>query len=148
MGARGPVNLHIVRGDGKKDSAVARLAPKSPAKPVGLPPEVDELWDELVPVLSDAGLLSEADGLTLEMALRHFVVARAASDVLIESGVVVEDKRHGSQEAKSPRAQVFKDNSAAFLEFAKQLGLSFVARARVTMKEPDNGESNPFAASR
>lgn len=148
MGARGPLKLAPV-GENQidKTSAAAMVAPQQPDKPTGLPIEVSELWDEIVPVLAEAGLLSEADSMTVEMALRHFSLARRVSNELIEQGVVVEDKRHGGQEAKSPKAQILKDNSSAFLEYAKQLGLSFAARSR--MRGDGHGseeeEDNPFA---
>lgn len=147
MGARGRLKLAPV-GESPSGEATAQslVAPKEPDKPNGLPLEIDALWDEVVPVLSEAGLLSEADGMTLEMALRHFSVARKASNEMIEAGVVTEDKRHGGQEAKSPRAQIFKDNSSMFLEYAKQLGLSFAARSRINVGGDANGgkEGNPF----
>ena len=96
MGARGPLKLAPV-GENQVDrsSAAAMVAPQQPDKPTGLPIEVSELWDEIVPVLAEAGLLSEADSMTVEMALRHFSLARRVSNELIEQGVVVEDKRHG-----------------------------------------------------
>jgi P27 family predicted phage terminase small subunit len=148
MGSRGPLKLAPV-GEVVVDggSAASLVAPKEPDKPAGLPLEISELWDEIVPVLAEAGLLSEADGMTLEMALRHFSMARKASNELLEAGIVIEDKRHGGQEAKSPKAQIFKDNSAAFLEYAKQLGLSFASRSRISVEggRDDGKEGNPFA---
>ncbi len=148
MGARGPLKLAPV-GENQVDkaSAAAMVAPQQPDKPTGLPIEVSELWDEIVPVLAEAGLLSEADSMTVEMALRHFSLARRVSNELIEQGVVVEDKRHGGQEAKSPKAQILKDNSSAFLEYAKQLGLSFAARSRMRGdgRGSEEEEDNPFA---
>jgi P27 family predicted phage terminase small subunit len=145
MGARGPLRLVQPDDSSGRESAAQRVRPEPPEKPAGLPLEVDELWDEIVPTLNDAGLLSRADGMTVELALRHFVVARRASNNLIEKGAVVEDKHNGGDLKKSPEAQIWRDNSAAFLEFAKQLGLSFASRARVTMpKEADDGE-NPFS---
>ena len=148
MGARGPLKLAPV-GENQVDrsSAAAMVPPQQPDKPTGLPIEVSELWDEIVPVLAEAGLLSEADSMTVEMALRHFSLARRVSNELIEQGVVVEDKRHGGQEAKSPKAQILKDNSSAFLEYAKQLGLSFAARSRMRGDErgSQEEEDNPFA---
>lgn len=145
MGSRGPMKLRVVQTTGCDDgTAGSRISADPPEMPSGLPLDVQELWEEIVPILADAGLLSRADGMTVEMALRHFVIARAASNSLIEGGIVVEDKRHGGQEAKSPRAQVFKDNSAAFVEYAKQLGLSFASRARVTMPKEADDDDNIF----
>jgi P27 family predicted phage terminase small subunit len=147
MGARGPLRLVQPDGGSGGETAAQRVTPEPPEKPAGLPLEVDELWDEVVPVLADAGLLSRADGMTLELALRHFVIARKVSNELIEKDVIVEDKHNGGDVKKHPGAQVWKDNSAAFLEFAKQLGLSFAARARVTMPKEADDAGNPFSLS-
>lgn len=148
MGARGRLKLAPI-GESQIDetTAAAMVAPETPEKPTGLPLDVAELWDEIVPVLAEAGLLCEADSMTIEMALRHFSLARRASNELIEQGIVVEDRRHGGQAAKSPKAQILKDNSAAFLEYAKQLGLSFAARSRMKGdgRDSKDEQGNPFA---
>jgi phage terminase small subunit len=52
------------------------------------------------------------------------------------------------RDMKNPASQVFRDHSTAFLEFAKQLGLSFVSRARVTMSKGESDDGNPFAKGR
>ena len=147
MGARGPMKLHLVTETGEDDgTAASRVKAEPPEKPSGLPLEVDELWDELVDPLTEAGLLAACDGPTIEMALRHFAVARKASNKVIEEGSTVADTVHGGVK-KSPDAQIFKDNSAAFLEYAKQLGLSFASRARVNLpKDGDDGD-NIFGVS-
>jgi P27 family predicted phage terminase small subunit len=138
------MKLHLVQTTGKDDGTANTRAPAEPPdKPFGLPDDVDMLWDEIVPELTAARLISKVDGMTVELALRHFVMAREASTHLILDGAVVEDTAHGGTK-KSPEAQIFKDNSTAFLEYAKQLGLSFASRVRVTMpKGADDGE-NPF----
>jgi phage terminase small subunit len=59
----------------------------------------------------------------------------------------VKDKAH-ERMAKNPASQVFRDHSTAFLEYAKQLGLSFASRARLPGKdEPERDDGNPFASA-
>jgi P27 family predicted phage terminase small subunit len=135
--------LHLVPTPDSPAAARLAVVPDPPEKPLGLPLAVSELWDEIVPALAGAGLVTAADGLTVELALRHFVIARTASNSLIEDGLTVKDAHHGGVK-KNPAGQLFRDNSAAFLDYAKQLGLSFAARARITM--PDTTiETNPFS---
>lgn len=142
MGSRGPMKLRLVSDTGKDDgTAQSRIPVQPPAKPMALPLEVDELWDEIVGPLAEAGLISSVDGMTVELALRHFAIARKASNRLIEGGTTVPDTAHGGVK-KNPEAQVYKDNSAAFLEYAKQLGLSFASRSRIDMpKGADDGDN-------
>jgi phage terminase small subunit len=154
VGERGPLKLpkHLRPvGDTEKAGTLAETTkPQAPDRPFGFPEddaELAALWDELVPVLDEAGILARCDGPTVELALRHFLAARRASDAMFRQDVVVEDPAHGGVK-KNPAGAEFRSQSALFLEFAKQMGMSFVARARVPAKEPDGGgQENPFAAS-
>lgn len=155
MGARGPVSelklppkLRLVT-DKTPDtsSAQSMVRPSAPEMPAGLPENLRDLWSKLVSELDDAGLISSVDGPTLELALRHYAAAVAASEELLSGGATEFDHKN-QRTMKNPASQVFRDHSTAFLEFAKQLGLSFAARARTTVtKEADDGTSNPFAVN-
>lgn len=156
MGIRGPLkipaHLQVVRpGTPGGPAAAPKSAAESvrlsaPTKPDGMPAAVAAAWDEIVPTLDDAGMLSPIDGATLELALRHFIQARMASDELLDAGsVVIHDEKNG-RDAKHPASQIMRDHSAEFLKYAAQLGLSFAARARVTLPDnTDKDSSNPFA---
>lgn len=155
MGSRGPVSekklppkLRLVT-DKTPDSSSAnsKIRPTAPERPEDLPDNLVELWDHLVGELDHAGLISSVDGPTLELALRHYAAAVQASDYLRAEGVAMYDEKN-ERMMKNPASQVFRDHSTAFLEFAKQLGLSFTARARtVVTKEADDASRNPFAAN-
>lgn len=155
MGTRGPVSqlklppkLRIV-SDKTPDqtSAQSKVRPSAPEMPANLPESLQGLWTQLVDELDDAGLISSVDGPTLELALRHYAAAVAASDELLDGGATAYDEKN-ERTMKNPASQVFRDHSTAFLEFAKQLGLSFTARARTTVaKEADDGAGNPFAVN-
>lgn len=154
MGSRGPLkiprHLNPVQSAPPAGTLAERVRPQAPDRPFGFPADDAELcalWDELVPVLDQAGVLAACDGPTIEMALRHFLAARRASDAMFRGDVVVEDPNHGGVK-KNPAGAEFRSQSALFLEFAKQMGMSFVSRARVSTKEPEGGAAdNPFAAS-
>lgn len=151
MGTRGPVaqlklpaHLRAVPSseeDQAPESAAAALPPLAPDKPKGLPRKVSQAWDLIVPELAAAGLVSKADALTLELALRHYAIAVKASNSLERSPVTIEDRKNG-RKAKNPASQVMRDHSTAFLEFAKQLGMSFAARTRLPMPEGSDGDDD------
>jgi P27 family predicted phage terminase small subunit len=124
----------------------SKMSATRPAKPADLPDEISTMWDMLVDSLDEAGLLASVDGLAIELALRHYVAAVKASDDLLTGGSTTYDQKN-ERDMKNPASQVFRDHSTAFLEFAKQLGLSFVARARVNTDKGDaDGDArNPFA---
>ncbi|HJQ00091.1 MAG TPA: P27 family phage terminase small subunit [Jatrophihabitans sp.] len=151
MGERGalklPAHLRPV-GDDEVAGTVAETAPKeAPVKPdeVADNSALNELWDRIVPELDRAGMISPADGPTLELALRHFLLARVAADQ-IDGDVTVADKGHGGVK-KHPAEAVFRAESDMFLRYAAQLGMTFLARARTpAAKGREGGESNPFAA--
>lgn len=156
MGARGPLRIpsHLqlvqpgVPGGPASipKSAADRVSLSAPVKPDDLPDSVSLMWDAIVPTLNDAGMLSPIDGATLELALRHFVQARMASDELLAAdSVVIRDEKNG-RDAKHPASQIMRDHSAEFLKYATQLGLSFAARARIALpNDPPGDTGNPFA---
>ena len=151
MGARGILKLPnhlqpVPSKDAKPESVADTVRPVMPVKPDDLPGKVSELWDQIGAALDDNGLIAACDGPTLELALRHYVAAVAAADDLAETPRLYDDKNQ--RPMKNPSSQVFRDHSTAFLEYAKQLGMSFAARARMPAKEPEGGgEENPFAAT-
>lgn len=153
MGERGVLKLpsHLKAVDGGQSDAPATLAdatkPVAPEKPIGLPDPVSAAWDLIVPALDEVGVLARCDGPALELALRHYVAAVAASNDVISDPRLYDDKN--DRPMKNPSSQVFRDHSTAFLEYAKQLGLTFVSRARAPRPEGAGGDgsaSNPFAA--
>ncbi|MDT0270573.1 phage terminase small subunit P27 family [Streptomyces sp. DSM 44915] len=140
---------HLKSVDGGQSTAGPTLAdaakPAAPEKPASLPAAVSEAWDVIVPALDEVGVLARCDGPALELALRHYVTAVAASDDVVAEPRLWDEKN--GRPMKNPSSQVFRDHSTAFLEYAKQLGLTFVSRARAP--KPDEGAGgadNPFAA--
>lgn len=153
MGVRGPLKLpaHLRPvTDPRTAGSAAEVVPKdAPLKPPAVinNEALSGLWDEIVPQLAEVGLVARSDGPAIELALRHFLLARRASD---EVGTLVSVRATVEQGGakKAPAEAVFRLESAAFLEYAKQLGMTFVARARTpAAKGREDGNANPFAAS-
>jgi len=143
-----PASVQAVRpGEQREETMHSKLRPTRPEMPADLPQNLHGLWEKLVGELDDAGLIAAVDGPTLELALRHYAAAVQASDELIDGTATMHDDKN-DRWMKNPASQVFRDHSTAFLEFAKQLGLSFTARARTTVaKEADDAGRNPFAVN-
>lgn len=153
MGARGPLkipkHLQAVPSDPSVTASTVaeRVDASAPVRPPGFPEDDEEitaLWDAIVPELDRAGLLTRADGPTVELAIRHFLAARKAGDALQAGDVVIGDPAHGGTQKKNPAGAEMRSQSQLFLEYAKQLGMSFAARARMPAKD-EATEANPFA---
>lgn len=152
MGERGPLKLpkHLrpVTAGMDPDTLADEARPAAPDRPDSLPAVLAEVWDQIVPELDAAGLLTRCDGPTVELALRHYLAAQAGSDRLLTEGPNVYDDKN-ERWMKNPASQVFRDHSTAYLEYAKQLGMSFAARARIPAAKDtsDGDQGNPFATT-
>lgn len=149
MGARGSLKIaaHLKAvPDAIAGTAAAQVAAVAPVMPqaVADSEELRALWEQIVPSLDEAGLIAAADGPAVEMALRHYRAARAASDDLAAGSSTTYDAKN-QRDMKNPAEVVFRSESMAFLEYAKQLGMTFVSRARTpAAKGADDDGGNPF----
>ena len=149
MGARGTLKIasHLTAvSDATKGTAATDVPALAPNKPAAVKANevLSELWDQVVPELDRAGLITVSDGPSVELALRHFVLARQASES-IGADVAVADHGHGGVK-KNPAEAVFRAESEMFLKYAQQLGMTFVSRARTpAAKGADDDGGNPFA---
>lgn len=148
MGARGTLKIasHLTSvPDATKGTAATEVPALAPTKPQAVADNeaLSALWDQIVPELDRAGLVTVSDGPSVEMALRHFLVARLAADSIGER-VEVEDSNHGGTK-KSPAEAVFRAESEMFLKYAQQLGMTFVSRARTPAAKGADDGGNPFA---
>ncbi len=154
VGERGKLKLpaHLAAvPDLESPDTAAEIAPKvAPLKPaaVGDYEALSELWDLVVPQLDATGLVSPADGPAIELALRHFLIARVAADELTkgdEPSVTMTDR--DGDVRKHPSEAVFRAESEMFLKYANALGMTFVSRARTpAARGGDDGEGNPFSS--
>lgn len=154
MGARGPLPaglklgaapaLSVVGPDDVPETAASALKPIRPKKPTGLPKAASTMWDQIVEDLDDAGLISRCDGAALELAVLHYAAAIKAGHAFMRTPVTQQDRKN-DRSMKNPSSQVFRDHSTAFLEYAKQLGLTILSRARVPVGQGEGGsDGNPF----
>lgn len=158
MGARGPLRLvtasvtteEALQGSAQMDVPASARRIYKPAR-VRESESLSSLWDEIVPGLEAAGLLTSADVAVIEMALRHFRAAIAIDEDWFASKyeAVVEDTTNtGVSTKKNPTETAYKSQSAMFLEYCKQLGMTFQSRARTQGRDSDgSSDSNPFLPS-
>lgn len=121
--------------------------------PAWLSAEAKVLWADVVPALEDAlppDSLSTLDAMALALMVEHFVIARLARETL-GSTVLEEDRVHGGQLRKSPASQLMRDHSKAFVELAREYGLTAKSRAaldvdRLGRAVPDQDDDDDLFA--
>lgn len=152
MGDRGalklPRHLNPITAGSGPETAADKVTPQAAARPHGFPDDDADmvaLWDQMVPMLDKAGLMTEADGPVVELALRHFLAARRASDAMMGDNILLADERNGGSR-KNPAGVEFRAQSEMFLAYVKQLGMSFASRARIPAKDSTGDNGNPFAS--
>ena len=147
MGARGPLKVvpHLSTAS-TTGTAAGQVQPLAPRKPedVANEPDLSDLWDQIVPELDQAGLVSVADAAAVEMCLMHFLTARRAFRTLGDE-IVVEAAQDGVK--KNPAEAVLRAESEMFLRYAQQLGMTFVSRARTPAAKGDGDGANPFSSA-
>jgi P27 family predicted phage terminase small subunit len=154
MGTRGPLkvpaHLAAVPDPSAEPESVQDLSPhEAPAKPdsVRQDEELSQLWDEIVEPLNRTGFLSPGDGPVLETLCRHMIMLRRMYDDLELNGLMIPSP-HDDYLVKNPLLQNFGMSSDRIMEIAKQLGMTWMTRARTPLQEkPSSGDGNPFAAT-
>jgi P27 family predicted phage terminase small subunit len=155
MGERGPISqlklppkLRII-SDARPDTGTVNsiIPPNAPLPPDDLPDAGRAMWNELVGELAEAGLVARLDRFALHLAIRHYLAAIDSSDELFREGPTVSGSM--GTPVRNPASAAFKIHSDTFLTFAKQFGLTFASRVRMTLPEEhqdalDTG--NPFAS--
>lgn len=145
--ASSSVNLSVVTDQ----TAAGAVQPAEPYQPAGMPEELEEIWDEVVPQLVDAGLVSRADGPAIEASLMHFAIMRKAFRELIDADTAIPDTHNPENNTlkKHPAEVVLRSHSSHFMQYADRLGMTFVSRARTPAPKEGSGgtERNPFAAT-
>lgn len=148
MGARGQLKLvdEEVAAVTLKGSMAEKLRGATHLeKPEGIRSNerMEEIWDWIVPKLVTAGLAHEMDSLTVELAVRHYVHAIDASDRLLKEDILIPGR---NEDKRNPLETVFRNESMSFLQYVKQLGLSFGSRVRLQDVEAKReAEENPFS---
>jgi P27 family predicted phage terminase small subunit len=104
------------------------LAPGELVKPE-LPGEASELWDELVPVLTEANVLHRIDSAALEALCIQWHRSVQAREVLSREGLFSLGSM--GQTVEHPALAVERSAHTLFVRFAEQYGITPVARARI-----------------
>ena len=122
--------LRLVGSEEKKKESAAKSRPSAFKKPkrVQRNEELNDLWDEVVPVLEAEGLAEEVDSLFLEKMLRHFMTAYVAHDELHEEDTVAQWDEKNKRYAKHPSEAIMRAQSKEFLAYAKEAGITFRSR--------------------
>lgn len=97
-------------------------------------PDLDEgsaqVWDEIVPLLSEANLLDRIDAVALEGLCALVARARHASKMIGEHGYTVKHAKTGI-ESVSPWVRIERDAWAQAIKLGEHFGLTPVARTRL-----------------
>lgn len=138
MGARGPVAasnvVDIARGNPSKRhrDEISRPKTEAPACPAWLPGAARTQWNHICRSLVADGLINPSQGAALAMALLHWAVARKAMlELLSAPSMQVIDTKNADRPMKHPASQIARDHSTQFLAYAKQIGLTNEALARL-----------------
>jgi phage terminase small subunit len=131
-----------------------------------LPPEAKRLWLDLAPQMVRAGVLSCVDGPAFAMLCVHYALALRAASVLkmrapkrkpagdpAADEPVLPDLPPAMRRAfgllsvderglfrKHPLNQVFRENSAQFLRYAAEFGMTASSRGRVNQDRSKPGK--------
>lgn len=103
-----------------------------PPKPATLGAQASAVWDEVVPLMEQAGTLDKADGAALEVFCTALAISRQAADMLPRgngTGLVIQQP--SGRYAADPHFNVWKDAATVVRQFAEQFGLTPSARARL-----------------
>lgn len=129
---------------GKRSLPVNEPRPSEamPSMPRGrLSDEAKRFWRGNCEALHEAGLLTAVDGAAYALMATHYALALEAAQVVDEEGISTEDERGLTR--KHPLLAVWKQNSEAFLKFAREFGMTPSARAGIRL--PDEAEQLTLA---
>jgi len=124
---RGPVKT-------RKPPQPLVLAPRiteyqRPQCPADIPPEGKELWEESVEWLIDRNAAQLIDTPALRLMCIHYGLAQQAANVIGEQGAF--SRGSVGQVTEHPANRLFERQSALFLRYATEFGLSTLARTRL-----------------
>lgn len=120
--------------------------------PAWLSAPAKSLWKVLIPKLDEAypETLSALDIPALALLVEHHAIASAAAGEMRQKGnkpAVLDDSSttKGPQVRKSPASQVMRDHGKAFLELARDYGLTLRGRVGLDLEKlggvlPDDGD--------
>lgn len=111
-------------------------------------------WRRLIPALDETypELISTLDVPALGLMVEHLAIAQTAATEMrtkgnVPAATVVPDTAHGGTK-KAPASQIMRDHGKAFLELAREYGLTLRGRASIDLEKimgavvPDSGDDD------
>lgn len=150
MGQRGPAPKPTQLKELEGNPGKRRLPKQEPKPPAGRPRKphgvsrnrvASRFWDEHAPLLEKMQLLTGADGAAFRLMAEHYSVAVQAAIDINSEGMTTRDDDGNIR--KHPLLQIFRDNSLAYLRYAREFGLT--PSARTVLHVPDDEEQMSLA---
>lgn len=143
-GRRTPSHLRALTGNPGKRRSPNTPKPKSaiPKLPRGFHKEAGKIYKELVPVLAEAGLVTEADAVALRDMCLCIARLQEAEQAIDEHGLTVPDGKGGVK--RNPATLLAKEYRAALLQWARRFGLDPYSRDGLDVQQ--GGPVDPLQA--
>lgn len=143
-GRRKPAHLKALEGNpGRRDPKnPPQPKPAIPKLPRGFHKEAAKIYRTLVPVLAEAGLVTEADAVALQDMCLCIARLQEAERAVDEHGLTVPDGRGGVK--RNPATLLAKEYRAALLQWARRFGLDPYSRDGLDVAPP--GPVDPIQA--
>lgn len=143
-GRRKSSHLKALAGNPGKRDAKNTPTPKPaiPRLPRGFHREARKIYNELVPVLAEAGLVTEADAIALQDMCLAIARLREAEAAIDEHGLLVDDGKGGLR--RNPAIITAKEYRSALLQWARRFGLDPYSRDGLDVQQA--GPVDPLQA--
>lgn len=115
-----------------------KLRPEAPKCPSYLPAEGKQIWNQVVAELNPKGVLATVDGPSLEAYCMSLVVFRKAARQLTKS--ILRSGRRSGEIRKHPAAQIMRESAQLVKAFAREFGLTPLARESLSVPELSDDE--------
>lgn len=136
-----PTKLKVFRGETRPSQLNKNeptLPPCLPAAPEELNEDSLKVWNNLAPQLDELGILTAIDQTMLGFLCQEIARFRKYMKLLDESTPLIKDRDNGLR--KNPMAQLCRDSLLLINRIGGDFGLSPVARARLTVADPHDGD--------
>lgn len=148
MGLRGPAPeptaVLRLRGSRRADSRKDEPQPpkERPRKPAWMPDRAKRVWDRLVPILDEMGLLSTADAAAIERYCVSLVRWRECEDLIAREGMTytIVTEKGGEYTQQRPEVGIASKLATTLLQLEREFGLTPSARARLVSPGGDKGQ--------
>jgi len=131
-----PENIKKLRGTQRKSRKppTLKVSAKMPRKPAWLDAKAAGFWDIVAPQLVREGLLSPLFASTFALLCQSWSMYLDAQSEIAENGLTIRSS-HGNLKPH-PALAIARRERSAFLELAKQFGLTVLARQAIRTEKP------------